>query len=93
MTMQSINALEIPENAVLIDIRDDLERSAKPIISSFQVLEIALVELEDRNPNLPNNPLVVVCTTGRQSEYAGALLEALGASKVLILQGGMKGLG
>jgi rhodanese-related sulfurtransferase len=88
--MQPINPFQIPANAVLVDIRDDLERYTKPLISSLQVLSISLSELEDGNPVLPDCPLVVVCATGRQSEYAGALLEVLGAKTVLILEGGFK---
>ena len=90
--MQTINSSQIPADAVLIDIRDDLERSAKPLVSGLVVLAISLSELEDGSPALPDCPLVVVCSTGRQSEYAGALLEALGANHVLILQGGFKAL-
>jgi rhodanese-related sulfurtransferase len=90
--MRRIDPKDIPRNAVLIDIRDELERSAKPINSSFAVLEISLSELEDGNPNLPLCPLVVVCNNGRQSEYGGALLQALGANQVLILEGGFKAL-
>ncbi len=90
--MQPINPSQIPADAVLIDIRDDLERSAKPLVSSLLVQAISLFELEEGNPALPDYPLVVVCSTGRQSEYAGALLEALGASHVLILQGGFRAL-
>ncbi len=90
--MRRILKPEIPVGAVLIDIRDDLERTAVPFFSSFQVLAVPLSELEDGNPVLPLVPLVVVCSTGRQSEYAGALLEALGATNVLLLEGGLKGL-
>ncbi len=90
--MRRITSQEIPANAILVDIRDDLERSAVPINSSFQSIAIALIELEDGNPVLPDNTLVVVCSTGRQSEYAGALLVALGANEVLILEGGIRGL-
>ncbi len=90
--MQRISPLEIPTDAILVDIRDELERNAKPIVSSFEVLEISLSELEDGSPALPLCPLVVVCNNGRQSEYGAALLEALGASQVLILEGGVKAL-
>ena len=90
--MEQIISSQIPSDAILIDIRDELEQAVKPIASSFQVQVISLSELEDGNPKLPNCPLVVVCSTGRQSEYAGALLEALGASQVLILTGGFKAL-
>jgi rhodanese-related sulfurtransferase len=90
MIMRQIQSQGIPSNAVLIDIRDDLERQVHPIPAGFETLAIALAELEDGNPALPPYPLVVICQTGRQSEYAGALLEALGATQVLILEGGIK---
>jgi rhodanese-related sulfurtransferase len=76
----------LPNNATLLDIRDDLERAAKPL---EQALHIALSELEDGNPELPQTPLVVVCSNGRRSEYAAALLEALGATEVYVLEGGL----
>ncbi len=88
--MRFINAQSIPTEAVLIDIRDDLERSARPLL--LESIAISLSELEDGSPALPLCPLVVVCNNGRQSEYAAALLEALGASQVLVLEGGMKSL-
>jgi rhodanese-related sulfurtransferase len=90
--MRQILKSDIPADAVLVDIRDDLERTAVPLFSSFLVLALPLSELEDGYPVLPHLPLVVVCATGRQSEYAGALLEALGATNVLILKGGIKSL-
>jgi rhodanese-related sulfurtransferase len=90
--MRRILMLDIPLDAVLVDIRDDLERTVVPLSSSFNVLAVSVSELEDGNPVLPLVPLVVVCSTGRQSEYAGALLEALGATNVLLLEGGVKGL-
>jgi hydroxyacylglutathione hydrolase len=77
----------LPSNATLIDIRDDLERTLKPL--PLEAIHIALSELEDGNPTLPATPLVVVCTNGRRSEYAAALLEALGATQVYVLSGGV----
>ena len=88
--MRRITALEIPSNAIVIDIRDDLERAVKPLL--LESVAICLAELEDGNPSLPNAPLVVVCSTGRQSEYAGALLETLGATDVLLLEFGAQSL-
>ncbi len=88
--MQFILPQNIPTDAVLIDIRDDLERHAKPL--RLGSIAISIAELEDGSPALPLCPLVVVCNNGRQSEYAAALLEALGAKNVLILEGGIKSL-
>ena len=87
--MQFILAENIPIGAVLIDIRDDLERHLNPLPHS---VAISIAELEDGAPVLPLCPLVVVCNNGRQAEYAAALLEALGASQVLVLEGGIKAL-
>jgi rhodanese-related sulfurtransferase len=84
--LQNTTWATLPSNATLIDIRDDLERSLKPLENA---LSIALSELEDGNPELPATPLVVVCSNGRRSEYAAALLEALGAPEVYVLESGV----
>ncbi|MFN3266519.1 MAG: rhodanese-like domain-containing protein [Deinococcales bacterium] len=86
--MQHIHQNAIPKNASIIDIRDDLERSLKPLRFP-NIYPIALGELEDGNPTLPPDPLVVVCTNGRRSAYAAALLEALGAKEVYVLESGI----
>lgn len=86
--MQPITFSAIPATASIIDIRDDLEQSLKPL-ELPNVYPIALTELEDGNPDLPPSPLVVVCTNGRRSEYAAALLEALGATEVYVLESGI----
>jgi rhodanese-related sulfurtransferase len=92
--MRLLSWAEIPSNATLLDIRDDLERALKPLkalgLTSLEnALPIALSELEDGNPELPQTPLVVICSNGRRSEYAAALLEALGAPEVYVLEGGV----
>jgi rhodanese-related sulfurtransferase len=107
--MQRVTWGNLPANATLIDIRDDLERTLKPLEAlghtplealghtplealghaPLEALHISLAELEDGNPELPQSPLVVVCTNGRRSEYAAALLEALGVGQVYVLEGGI----
>jgi rhodanese-related sulfurtransferase len=93
--MQHTTWATLPANATLVDIRDDLERTLKPLtleargFVALETLHMALSELEDGNPELPATPLVVLCTNGRRSEYAAALLEALGAPEVYVLSGGV----
>jgi rhodanese-related sulfurtransferase len=99
--MQRITWATLPAYATLLDIRDDLERTLRPLEAlgqtplealgqpPLEVLHMAVSELEDGNPELPQTPLVVVCTNGRRSEYAAALLEALGAKQVYVLEGGL----
>ena len=92
--MKRISHLEIPSDAVLVDIRDELDAIAMPLsrFSALRVVVAPLSELEDGAPlELPAGvPLVVVCGTGQRSELAGAYLLADGASDVYLLTGGVR---
>ena len=92
--MKQISHLEIPSDAVLIDIRDELDAMAAPL-SSLSALPVILAPLGDLEDGvaleLPEGaPLVVVCGTGQRSELAGAYLLADGASEVYLLSGGLR---
>ena len=92
--MKQISHLEIPENAVLVDIRDELDALALPLanLSQLPVIHAPLHDLETGvTLEFPDGtPLVVVCATGQRSELAGAYLLADGARGVLILEGGVR---
>ena len=92
--MKRISPLEIPKNAVLVDVRDELDAIAMPLssLSGLRVILAPLSDLEDgAGPELPMGaPLVVVCGTGQRSELAGAYLLADGASNVYLLEGGVR---
>jgi rhodanese-related sulfurtransferase len=86
--MKRIQASEISSDAIIVDVRDDLEVIAKPLIGN--VLRLSIPQLEEDDLELPEATLVVVCSVGARAEYAGALLEALGATDVRVLEGGAR---
>ena len=92
--MKQISHLEIPSDAVLIDIRNELDALAAPLssLSAYPVIRLPFGDLEDGvTLELPEGaPLVVVCGTGQRSELAGAYLLAGGASEVYLLSGGLR---
>jgi rhodanese-related sulfurtransferase len=86
---------EIPEDAILIDVRDELEATASPLstLSSNRVVTVPLADLEDgARPELPDGAkVIVVCGNGNRAELAGAYLEAGGVEAVSVLDGGVRG--
>jgi sulfur-carrier protein adenylyltransferase/sulfurtransferase len=86
--MTRIQTNQIPSDAILVDVRDDLEVAAKPLTG--HVLRLSIPQLEEDELELPDAPLIVVCSVGARAEYAGALLEALGAQDVRVLEGGAR---
>jgi rhodanese-related sulfurtransferase len=86
---------QIPENAVLIDVRDELEALASPLetlAGQRNVIRAPLTDLEDGvTPEIPRNaPVIVVCGNGSKGELAGAYLQASGASNIAVLDGGFR---
>ncbi len=86
---------KIPENAVLIDVRDELEAMASPLealAGQRNVIRAPLSDLEDGvNPEIPSDvQVVVVCGNGSNGELAGAYLQAAGASNINVLEGGFR---
>jgi rhodanese-related sulfurtransferase len=94
--MDRLSPAEIPENAILVDVRDELEVFASPLskLRPNAVLTVPLSDLEEGvTPDLPENaPIVVVCASGTTGELAGAYLEAAGVKNVSVLEGGARGL-
>jgi rhodanese-related sulfurtransferase len=93
--MQRLQPNQLPMNAVLVDVRDELEAMANPleVISGGRaVVNIPLSDLEDGvDVNLPaDRPIIVVCGNGSRGELAGAFLQAAGAGEVQILDGGVR---
>jgi rhodanese-related sulfurtransferase len=93
--MQRLQPNQLPLNAVLVDVRDELEAMANPleVISGGRaVVNIPLSDLEDgAEVNLPaDRPVIVVCGNGSRGELAGAFLQAAGVSDVDILDGGVR---
>jgi rhodanese-related sulfurtransferase len=86
---------QIPENAVLIDVRDELEALASPLealAGHRNVIRVPLTDLEDGvMPEIPSGAqVVVVCGNGSRGELAGAYLQASGASNINVLEGGFR---
>jgi rhodanese-related sulfurtransferase len=93
--MQRLRPNELPVNAVLVDVRDELEAMANPLESisaGRPVVNIPLADLEDGvDVSLPSDrPVIVVCGNGSRGELAGAFLQAAGAGDVHILDGGVR---
>ena len=93
--MKRLQPSQLPLNAVLVDVRDELEAMANPLetISGGRiVMNIPLADLEDGlDVNLPTDrPVIVVCGNGSRGELAGAFLQAAGVSDVDILDGGVR---
>ena len=93
--MTRIEPAQIPDDAIVIDVRDELEAAASPLsrFTQNRVLHLPLSELEaGATPQLPEGArVVVVCNSGAQGELAGAYLEAGGAGDVSVLNGGARG--
>jgi rhodanese-related sulfurtransferase len=93
--MQRLQAHQLPTNAVLIDVRDELEAMANPletISGGRAVINIPLTDLEDGVAvDLPTDrPVIVVCGNGSRGELAGAFLQAAGVGSVDVLDGGVR---
>jgi rhodanese-related sulfurtransferase len=93
--MQRLQPNELPVNAVLVDVRDELEAMANPlelISGGRAVVNIPFADLEDGvDVSLPSDrPVIVVCGNGSRGELAGAFLQAAGAGDVQILDGGVR---
>jgi rhodanese-related sulfurtransferase len=92
--VKRISHLEIPSDAVLVDIRDELDAMALPLssLTGLRMIHAPLHDLETGVAlELPHGaPLVVVCGTGQRSELAGAYLLADGARDVYLLNGGLR---
>jgi rhodanese-related sulfurtransferase len=86
---------QIPDNAVLIDVRDELEAMATPLetlAGNHNVIRAPLTDLEDGiTPEIPSDAqIVVVCGNGTRGELAGAYLKASGAKNISVLEGGFR---
>jgi rhodanese-related sulfurtransferase len=86
---------QIPENAVLIDVRDELEAMASPLetlAGQRNVIRAPLSDLEDGlTPEIPSDvQVIVVCGNGSKGELAGAYLQASGVRDINVLEGGFR---
>jgi rhodanese-related sulfurtransferase len=93
--MERLSPAQIPEDAILVDVRDELEIAAAPLsaFTANRVVSAPLSDLEDgATPALPQDArIVVVCSSGNRGELAGAYLELAGARNVSVLEGGARG--
>jgi rhodanese-related sulfurtransferase len=98
--MQFVNRYspaQIPQNVILIDVRDELEAFATPLeglAGNRSVIRVPFSDLEDGIiPEIPKDvPVIVVCANGTRSELAGAYLQASGTSNIAVLEGGFRAL-
>lgn len=97
--MKRINPADIPADAVLVDIRDELEAAASPleeIAGGRAVVRVPLEALEDgETPALPEGAnVVVICGNGSRGELGAAHLEAearIVGGRIHVLDGGYRG--
>ena len=83
----SVPAAAVPEDGVLLDVREDDEWAAGHIDGA---IHIPLGELTGRLPELPDaDPLVVTCRGGGRSARATAYLQQIGIDAAN-LDGGMQ---
>lgn len=94
--MERVQPGDLPEDAVLVDIRDELEAAGRPLeelAGGRRVVRAPLAGLEEGAvPDFPAGaPVVVVCGNGSRAELGGAFLQAAGAGVVSLLDGGVRG--
>ncbi len=93
--MNRFTPAQIPENAILIDVRDELEAMASPLevlAGQRSVIRAPLSDLEDGvTPEIPKDAqVIVICGNGSKGELAGAYLQAAGANNINVLEGGFR---
>jgi rhodanese-related sulfurtransferase len=94
-----IAVADLPANAILLDVRDDLDQSGQPlalVAGGRTVILLALAAIEagalpELAPQPLVAPLVAVCVSGAEAELAAAYLAAAGLA-VDVLAGGYRGL-
>jgi rhodanese-related sulfurtransferase len=96
-----IAVADLPAHAILLDVRDDLDRSGQPleaVAGGRAIIELALVAIEAGampaiGPKTALKPalVVAVCVSGAEAELAAAYLAA-GGLAVEVLVGGYRGL-
>ncbi|MGH3492145.1 MAG: rhodanese-like domain-containing protein [Sciscionella sp.] len=82
----SVSVTELPEEAALIDVREDDEWAAG---HAPDAVHIPLGELPQRLAELPDGELYLVCRSGGRSGQAAAYLTANGRSAINVA-GGMQ---
>ena len=77
-----------------MDIRDELEAVSQPLeqFTHNRVVGVPLAGLEDGVMPDVDGLLVVVCAVGVQSDLGAAYLQAGGARRVAVLEGGVRAL-
>ena len=81
----------LQRNALLVDIRPAAEFAKGSLGGAVNVL---LADIQNANHSLPKEqPLLLLCEKGMQSELAGLYLETQGYTQVWNLAGGLRKLG
>lgn len=91
MTVEELKAkMDAGEPFNLLDVREDEERREFNIggihnrLGLVQALQIEPLEALDKNA-----PLIIYCRSGKRSMVAGMMLETIGFTNVINLEGGM----
>src|SRR5690242_3369684 len=87
MHVPTVNANEVPDDAYLLDVREDDEWVAG---HAPQAAHVPMMEIPARVGELPEDrDIVVVCRVGGRSAQVVAYLRQQGFERVLNLDGGM----
>lgn len=71
--------------AIVLDVRTDEERDS----ASIGGLHIPLQQLHDRLDEIPREPIIAVCRSGKRSATAAGILQSSGHRRVMNLEGGL----
>jgi rhodanese-related sulfurtransferase len=87
MNVPTVNAVEVPDDAYLLDVREDDEWAAG---HAAQAEHMPMMEVPARVGELPaDQDIVVVCRVGGRSAQVVAYLRQQGLERVWNLDGGM----
>lgn len=83
----TVTQADLPDDAVLLDVREDDEWRAGHAPGA---LHVPLGELPSRLPELPEQPVHVICRSGRRSAQAVAWLMGAAGVESANVEGGMQ---
>jgi rhodanese-related sulfurtransferase len=76
------------ENAIVVDLRDDLAYKQGHIIDAWHILPAAILT-NDKLMQQKDKPVVLVCQAGYQSTALGKQLRQQGFTQVYVIAGGI----
>lgn len=77
------------DDAVVIDVRDDLEFKSGHIVNAVNAPLGVLEEQVDKLAQYKEKPVIICCKSGQRSAKAGSILQRQGFSSIFKLSGGL----